>query len=80
MKNPVFQRDWITRKFAHFAHEFPDGQVFIFLHKRKRLLPKNAALTYTPPNLIGYGETCGPPHAPPGFVDGLMRYQSLKPT
>ncbi|MBQ6327114.1 MAG: hypothetical protein IJI26_13795, partial [Clostridia bacterium] len=55
LKNPVFQRERAKRKFAHCAHEFSDRQVFIFFRTRQRFLPENAALTYTPPNLIENG-------------------------
>ena len=78
LKNPGFSTRRETREFAHYAHEFPAWQEFIFLQKRKRFFPKNAALPYTPPNLIEDGEVCGPPHAPPGFVNGLRIPTDLK--
>jgi len=39
-------------KFSRISGRRPDWQELIFLHKRKRLFPKNAGLTYTPSVLI----------------------------
>ena len=46
---------------SRLAHGFSDWQVFIFLQNRKRFFPENAILAYMPPELIEYGEACGPP-------------------
>ena len=45
---------------SRLVHVFSDWQEFIFLRERKRSLPKNAFLTYTPSKMIEYGEACEP--------------------
>ena len=58
-------------KLSRVSGRQPDWQEFIFLRNRKRLLPKNAILTYMPSKLIEDGETSRPLHTSPGFVNGL---------
>ena len=56
LKNPGFSTREEDAKMRALRHEFSDWQELIFLHKRKRLFPKNAILTFMPPELIVDGE------------------------
>ena len=71
LKNSVFSTRKETAEIRSRRNEFPGWYEFIFLHNRKRLLPKNADLTYMPSNLIEHGEASRLPKPLRWFVTSL---------
>ena len=76
LKNSGFSTSKSNAEIRASIHEFPDRQVFIFLHKRKRLFPKNADLTYMPPSLIEDGKVSHLPIPLLGLVNKLNATRS----
>ena len=71
LKNYGFSTSGINAKIRSRRNEFSDWHELIFLHKRKRLFPKNACLTYMPPGMIEDGEVSHLPKPLLGFANSL---------